>query len=108
MAAEATEAANAQGAFWEMSDRLLQHQDQLTPSDLRRHAEELGLDVERFWDALRRRHYASRVADDVATADASGVSGTPGFFINGRRHQGAYDIETLTAAVRSARARARL
>jgi len=108
MAAEATEAANAQGAFWEMHDRLLQHQDQLTPPELRRHAEGLGLDVERFWDALRHRHYASRVADDVATADASGVSGTPGFFINGRRHQGAYDIETLTAAVRSARARARL
>jgi protein-disulfide isomerase len=107
MAAEATEAANAQGAFWEMHDRLLQHQDQLTPPDLHRHGEGLGLDVERFWDALRRRHYASRVADDVATADASGVSGTPGFFVNGRRHQGAYDIETLTAAVRSARARAR-
>ncbi len=108
MAAEATEAANAQGAFWEMHDQLLQHQDQLTAPELRRHAEGLGLDGERFWDALRRRDYASRVADDVATADASGVSGTPGFFINGRRHQGAYDIETLTAAVRSARARARL
>ena len=106
MAAEAAEAAGAQGAFWEMNDRLLGHQDHLTPSDLRQHAAELGLDVERFWDELRRREYTSRVADDVATADASGVAGTPGFFINGRRHQGAYDIDTLTAAVRSARARA--
>ena len=105
MAAEAAEAAGAQGAFWEMSDRLLAHQDQLAPSDLRRHAGELGLDVDRFWDELRQREYASRVADDVATADSSGVAGTPGFFINGRRHQGAYDIETLTAAVSSARAR---
>ena len=105
MAAEAAEAAGAQGAFWEMSDRLLAHQDQLAPSDLRRHAGELGLDVDRFWDELRQREYASRVADDVTTADSSGVAGTPGFFINGRRHQGAYDIETLTAAVSSARAR---
>ena len=108
MAAEATEAAGAQGAFWEMNDRLLQHQDQLTPSDLRRHAEELGLDVDRFWDELRRREYAGRVADDVASADVSGVAGTPGFFINGRRHQGAYDIETLTSAVRRARDTARI
>jgi protein-disulfide isomerase len=108
MAAEAAEAAGAQGAFWEMNDRLLQHQDQLTPADLRRHAEELGLDVDRFWDELRRREYAERVADDVASADASGVAGTPGFFINGRRHQGSYDIETLTSAVRRARDTARI
>ena len=108
MAAEATEAAGAQGAFWEMNDRLLQHQDQLTPPDLRRHAEELGLDVDRFWDDLRRREYADRIAEDVASADASGVAGTPGFFINGRRHQGAYDIETLTSAVRRARDSARI
>jgi Na+/H+ antiporter NhaA len=108
MAAEAAEAAGAQGAFWEMNDRLLQHQDQLTPADLRRHAEELGLDVDRFWEDLRRREYAGRVADDVASADASGVAGTPGFFINGRRHQGAYDIETLTSAVRRARDTARI
>jgi Na+/H+ antiporter NhaA len=108
MAAEATEAAGAQGAFWPMHDRLLVAQDQLTANDLAHHAEELGLDVERFWDDLRRRKYAERIADDVASADASGVAGTPSFFINGRRHQGAYDAETLGAAVRRARARARL
>ena len=108
MAAEAAEAAAAQGAFWEMHDKLLDHQDELTPRDLGRYAEELGLDVERFWDELRGRAYAARVAEDVASADASGVAGTPTFFINGRRHQGAYDIETLTAAVESARHRARL
>ena len=90
-----------------MHDRLLADQDDLTPRALRRHAEELGLDVERFWDELRRREHAERVAEDVASADTSGVAGTPSFFINGRRHQGAYDLETLSAAVRGARARAR-
>jgi protein-disulfide isomerase len=108
MAAEATEAAGAQGAFWPMHDKLLAAQDELTPRDLKRHAADLGLDVERFWDELRRRDYAERVADDVASADTSGVAGTPSFFINGRRHEGAYDVDTLSTAVRSARARARL
>jgi Na+/H+ antiporter NhaA len=108
MAAEATEAANAQGSFWPMHDRLLKHQDELTTFDLRRYAEELGLDVDQFWDELRRREYSPRIAEDVATADASGVAGTPTFFINGRRHQGAYDIDTLTQSVTRARARARL
>ena len=108
MAAEAAEAAAAQGAFWEMHDKLINHQDALEPLDLGRYAEALGLDVERFWDELRRRVHAPRVAEDVASADASGVAGTPSFFINGRRHQGAYDIETLTEAVQKARHRVRL
>ena len=108
MAAEAAEAAGAQGAFWPMHDKLLADQDELMARDLKRYAEELGLDVERFWDELRRREHAERVAEDVASADTSGVAGTPSFFINGQRHQGAYDVETLSAAVRTARARARL
>jgi protein-disulfide isomerase len=108
MAAEAAEAAAAQGAFWEMHDKLLDHQDELTPLDLGRYAEKLGLDVERFWNELRDRGHAARVAEDVASADASGVAGTPTFFINERRHEGAYDIEALTGAVQKARARVRL
>jgi Na+/H+ antiporter NhaA len=107
-AAEATEAAAAQGDFWPMHDKLLVSQDELTPRDLKRHAQELGLDVERFWEEVRRGKHAERVSDDVASADASGVAGTPSFFINGRRHQGAYDVDTLGAAVRTARKRARL
>src|SRR5687767_5658924 len=91
-----------------MHDKLLVSQNELTALDLTRHAEELGLDVERFWDELRRREHAERVADDVASADASGVAGTPSFFINGRRHQGTYDAATLSGAVRKARAQARL
>jgi Na+/H+ antiporter NhaA len=99
MAAEATEAAAAQGAFWQLHDKILRHKGGETADDVTRYAEELGLDVERFWDELRRRRYADRVAEDVASADASGVAGTPTFFINGRRHQGAYDIDTLRTAV---------
>jgi protein-disulfide isomerase len=108
LAAEASEAAHAQGSFWEMYDALLSHQDDLGPRGMVRLAEELSLDVERFRADLRGHAHAARVAEDVASADASGVSGTPTFFINGRRHQGAYDIDTLTAAVRAARGRARL
>ena len=103
-AAEAAEAAALQGAFWEMHDLLLDHQDALRPPDLIRYAAELGLDVERFEDDLRKHAGAARVAEDVDSADLSGVSGTPTFFVNGRRHHGAYDIETLSRAVRTARA----
>jgi Na+/H+ antiporter NhaA len=108
LAAEAVEAAAAQGAFWPVYDAFLGHQDALSPQDITRIAQELGLDVERLWSEIRRHEYAPRVAEDVASADSSGVSGTPTFFINGRRHQGAYDIATLSTAVRSARGRARL
>ena len=108
MAAEATEAAAAQGAFWPMHDRLLATQDELMAEDLRRQADEIGLDVKRFWEELRRRVYAERIAEDVSSADTSGVAGTPSFFINGVRHRGAYDVATLSAAVRTAREKARL
>jgi Na+/H+ antiporter NhaA len=108
MAAEASEAAAAQGSFWDMYDTLLSHQNALRPRELTRYAEQLGLDAERVADELRRREHASRVSEDVASADESGVSGTPTFFINGRRHYGAYDISTLTEAVKAARRRAQL
>jgi Na+/H+ antiporter NhaA len=105
LAAEAAEAAGAQGAFWEMHDVLLAHQGELTPGSLRRYARDLGLDGERLTEELRRRTHAARVSEDVASADASGVSGTPSFFVNGRRHTGVYDVATLSAAVRAARSR---
>jgi Na+/H+ antiporter NhaA len=105
LAAEASEAAAAQGAFWEMHDRLLDHQGALTPEDLARYAEEIGLDADRFCDELERHVHAARVEEDVDSADLSGVRGTPTFFINGKRHDGAYDIDTLSDAVRLARAR---
>ena len=104
-AAEAAEAAAEQGAFWELHDLLLERQDALSYRDLVGYARELGLDVERFQDDLRTRVGAGRIAQDVDSADLSGVSGTPTFFINGLRHYGAYDIATLSAAVKAARAR---
>jgi Na+/H+ antiporter NhaA len=106
LAAEAAEAAADQGAFWEMHDLLFDHQDALGPSDLIGYAEQLGLDAERFSDDLREHNGAAQIAEDVDSADISGVSGTPTFFINGQRHYGAYDIDTLSKAVRTAGARA--
>ncbi len=105
LAAEAAEAAAEQGAFWEMHDLLLERQDALGFRDLVGHAEQLGLDVARFEDDLRTRTGAARIARDVDSADLSAVSGTPTFFVNELRHYGAYDIATLSAAVKAARAR---
>jgi Na+/H+ antiporter NhaA len=106
LAAEGSEAAAAQGFFWEMHDVLLEHQDELSGRDLMRYADELGLDREKFQEHVMKRKGAGRVIEDVESADLSGVSGTPTFFINGRRHYGAYDIATLSSEVRAARARA--
>jgi Na+/H+ antiporter NhaA len=106
LAAEAAEAAAAQGKFWEMHDLLLARSPDLRFRDLLRYAAELGLDTERFGRDLRTHSAAARVAEDVDSADLSNVSGTPTFFINGKRHYGAYDIETLSAAVKAARVRA--
>jgi protein-disulfide isomerase len=108
VAAEATELAAERGLFWQMHDLLLTHQDELRPQDLIRDAGELGLDTDEFADDLRRHTAAGRVAEDVDSADLSNVTGTPTFFINGIRHQGAYDIESLNKAVHVARARASL
>jgi Na+/H+ antiporter NhaA len=107
LAAEASEAAAAEGRFWDMYDLLLSHQGELSPRDLVGYATQLGLDPDGVRDALRRREYAARVSEDVASADESGVSGTPTFFINGRRHYGVYDLGALTEAVGAAKRRAR-
>jgi Na+/H+ antiporter NhaA len=105
LAAEASEAAGAQDRFWEMHDLLFEHQGELRGPDLVGYAEELGLDAERFHRELKTHEHAWRVARDLESAELSGVAGTPTFFINGQRHQGAYDIATLTRAVKAARAR---
>jgi Na+/H+ antiporter NhaA len=99
LAAEAAEAAGAQGRFWEMHDRLMDNQTSLIYPDLMRYAEELGLDVDRFGEDLRGRRHTARIHRDVNSADASGAAGTPTMFVNGRRHEGAHDIEGLAAAI---------
>lgn len=96
LAAEAAEAADAQGRFWEMHDMLFAHQDALEEADLMRYAQALGLDVDRFARELHQRRHALRVERDVASADDSGAAGTPTFFVNGRRHHGRHDVATLT------------
>jgi Na+/H+ antiporter NhaA len=106
LAAEAAEAAAAQGKFWEMHDKLFAHQDALLPRDLTNYAEELGLDVGRFEAHLRERAFARRVAEDVDTADDAGAVGTPTFFINDVLYRGPRHVDALEAAVERAAAMA--
>ncbi|MCX4817331.1 Na+/H+ antiporter NhaA [Streptomyces sp. NBC_01239] len=106
LAAEASEAAALQGGYWEMHDLLLSHQGALRFNDLRDYAGQIGLDIARFARDMMAHAGAGHVAEDVESADLSGVAGTPTFFVNGRRHHGAYDIEGLSQAVRAARERA--
>lgn len=103
LAAEAAEAAAQQDRFWQMHDLLLTNQDNLELDDLIGYATELGLDIDRFHDDLTSHPFAARVAQDVDSADRSGVAGTPTFFINGRRHDGPQDLTTLTNAIQEAR-----
>jgi Na+/H+ antiporter NhaA len=104
LAAEAAEAAASQGKFWEMHDALMDHQGALTLRDLTGYANAIGLDTDTFEKELRAHDgTVARVAEDVESADLDSVSGTPTFFINGRRHHGAYDLETLKEAVRAAK-----
>ncbi len=101
-AAEAAEAAGAQDRFWEMHDRLYEHQDRLGDGDLVGHAEALGLDVGRFSQDLDGGVFAPRVREDFLGGVRSGVNGTPTFFVDGRRHDDSWDFETLLAAVEGA------
>ena len=98
-AAEAAEAAGAQGKFWEMHDRLFEHQEALADEDLLAHADALGLDVERFAAELADGTYAPRVRQDFISGVRSGVNGTPTFYINDVRHDGSYDAASLLAAL---------
>lgn len=103
-AAEAAEAAGAQGAFWPMHDLLLDPDNPLGIADLERYAEQVGIDPEQFLEDLESRTYADRVESDISSADRSGAAGTPTFFINGQRHDGDIDVESLSKAIDAARA----
>jgi protein-disulfide isomerase len=101
-AAEAAEAAAAQGRFWEMHDTLYENQRRLDLDDLETYAEKLSLDVERFAKELFEHVHAERVREDFMSGVRSGVNGTPTFYINGRRHDDSYDADTLSAALQRA------
>src|SRR5713226_9124654 len=103
-AAEAAEAASAQGRFWEMHDHLYEHQEQLTGEHLHAYAQGLGLDLKRFDQDLADNVYAPRVREDFMSGVRSGVIGPPTFihFINGVRYDGSHDLDSLLAAVGSA------
>lgn len=98
-AAEAAEAAGAQGQFWEMHGMLFENQQALEDEDLYEYAADLGLEIERFsLDMVEHRH-AERIREDIVSGIRSGVNGTPTFFINDVRYDGAYDANSLGAAI---------
>lgn len=103
-AAEASEAAAAQGAFWPMHDLLLANQDRLGIRDLENYARQIDIDPDRFVEDLRTHAFEDRVRADIESAEASGAAGTPTYFINGQRHEGAVDIDSLSRAINAARA----
>ena len=98
-AAEAAEAAAAQGKFWEMLDVLYDNRDRLEDEALVKHAKKLGLDGKQFRKELEGGVYADRVRADMLGGVRSGVNGTPTFFINGVRHDGSWEFEPLVAAL---------
>jgi protein-disulfide isomerase len=101
-AAEAAESAGAQGRFWDMHDTLYEHQRALGDAQLREYAATIGLDVERWVSDMETGAHLERVRADFMSGVRSGVNGTPTFYINGRRHDGSYDLETLLAAIEAA------
>jgi len=101
-AAEAAEAAAAQGRFWEMHDVLYENQKRLGDQDLRAYAEKVGVDVQSFDQELAEHVHAARVREDFMTGVRSGVNGTPTFYIDGARHDDSYDLDTLLTAVERA------
>jgi protein-disulfide isomerase len=102
IAAQAAEAAGAQGKFWEMHDLLFEHQDDLADADLVQYALKLGLEVYRFEADLSSEAFAARVREDFRSGVRSGVNGTPTFFINDVRYNGAHEAGELLAALRAA------
>lgn len=99
VAAEAAEAAAAQGKFWEMHDGIYENQATLGPELLLQLAHHLKLDIEMFEDDLKSRKYQAHVKRDFSGGVRSGVNGTPAFFIDGERYDASWDEQTLTAAL---------
>ena len=98
-AAEAAEAAGVQGLFWQMHDAIFEHQRALGDHHLLEYAHAIGADKRRIQDELTSHLHATRVREDFLSGVRSGVNGTPTFFINGVRHDGPWDVDTLTSAL---------
>jgi protein-disulfide isomerase len=101
-AAEAAELAAAHGKFWEMHDALYGHQEALDDRHLAAYGSALGIAAEEMHKALAEHRYAEHIREDFMSGVRSGVNGTPTFFINGVRHEGSYDFETMMAAIAAA------
>jgi predicted DsbA family dithiol-disulfide isomerase len=106
-AAEASACAAEQGKFWEYHDRLFGSPGRLGPDELKQHAAELGLDTAKFNTCVDTHKFQKDVDEDIAAADAVGVTGTPAFFINGRSISGAMPFETFKQMIDEELARAR-
>ncbi len=102
LAAEAAEAAGSQHSFWDMHDVLFANQHQLDARSLLSYAAALTLDVKRFGNELAEHTHLPKVSDDFMSGVRSGVNGTPTFFINGVRHDGGWDYNSLIAALQRA------
>ncbi|MBE9225507.1 DsbA family protein [Phormidium sp. LEGE 05292] len=100
-AAEAAEAAAAQGQFWQMHNLLFERQKFLNDGNLLEYANELGLDLYEFLGAIAQRQYADRVAQDISSGIQGGVACTPTLFINGSRYNDAWEVERLSTAIQN-------
>jgi len=98
-AATAAEAAGAQTDFWTMHEFLFEHQKALQDADLKKYAGELGLDPQRFDRDRSSPGVEKRIDRDLTSGDRSGVQGTPTFYVNGTRHDGGYDLDSLRSAI---------
>ncbi len=102
LAAEAAESADAAGHFWPMHDLLFEHPGALEPPDLMEYAARLGLDLDVFESDLRAQRFRDKLQADLRSGAISGVNGTPTFFINGQRHDGGHDFDSMWSAIAGA------
>ena len=107
LAAQAAMAADAQGKFWQMHDKLFANQEHLKRADLEAYARDIGLDLGRFKQDLDHQTWKNTVAADAALASQMGVVGTPNFFINGRPLRGALPIDTFQGVIEDELARSK-
>jgi protein-disulfide isomerase len=102
LAAEAAEAAGAQGKFWEMHDAIYENQENLSLVYLLNLADAIGLKLDQFKEDLGTNFYSDRVREDFMSGVRSGVNGTPTFFVNGLRYNGSWEMPDLLAAIKAA------